>query len=203
MGMTAQQWTYCEISNTQCVLNGKVLHTNSEGLSALDFLREIFVQQGIDYAKFYKMDGLSKLGLLGVELLKREADLPEDSDEIAVVCTNKFSSLDADITHQELIEQGTASPAVFVYTLPNIVLGEIAIRNKWYGEQQFFVKNEWPGELIHKYIVTIFELNKAQQILIGKADFFRDSMEGRWVILNKAHYQLPQVWEEINMFFEK
>jgi hypothetical protein len=201
--MTAQQWTYCEISNTHCVLNGKVLHTNSEGLSALDFLRKIFVELGIDYAKFYKMDGLSKLGLLGVELLKLEADLPEDSDEIAVVCTNKFSSLDADITHQGLIEQGTASPAVFVYTLPNIVLGEIAIRNKWYGEQQFFVKNEWPGELIHKYIVTIFELNKAQQILIGKADFFRDSMEGRWVILNKAHYQLPQVWEEINMFFEK
>ena len=41
---------------------------------------------------------------------------------------------------QETIQHADSyypSPALFVYTLPNIVTGEIAIRNKYYGETSF------------------------------------------------------------------
>jgi hypothetical protein len=203
MEMSVNQLTYCHINSTHCQLNGDVLLSNTNQVPAMGFLREIFTSLELDYPKFHKMDGLSKLGFMGVELLKKVSPLPQESDEIAVVFANKYSSLEADVAHQELIEKGTASPAIFVYTLPNIVLGEIAIRNKWYGEQQFFVRNEWPGELIHKYIVTIFELDKAKQIVLGKVDFFQNHMDGKWVLLNKEMNESPTIWEEINVFFDK
>ena len=56
---------------------------------------------------------------------------------------NEHSCLETDIEHQEEVNKQKASPAVFVYTLPNIVIGEISIRNKWFGESAFFLMKIW------------------------------------------------------------
>jgi len=192
---------YCKLTNEYCTINGKTWK-NTNNLPVLEWFKFLFTDLAVDYPKFYKMDGLSKLGFLGVEFLKKATNLATDCDNIAVVFVNKYSSLDADLSHQELIEKTTASPAIFVYTLPNIVLGELSIRNKWYGEQQFFIKNEWPEELIHKYIVTIFELEKADTIVIGFADYFNEKADGRWVVLTKEQYAQQHIRDEMNTIFE-
>ena len=52
------------------------------------------------------------------------------------------ASLCADRNYQETIQDKDnyyPSPALFVYTLPNIVTGEIAIRNNYWGETAFYV----------------------------------------------------------------
>ncbi len=200
--MMESQPTYCRITDDLCSSNGQKIH-NTQKLPAQQWFRFLFDHLELEYPKFHKMDGLSKLGFLGVEFLKTVESLPTETDEIAVVFVNKHSSLDADLSHQEQIEKGSASPAIFVYTLPNIVLGEIAIRNKWYGEQQFFIKNEWPHELIHEYIVTIFELNKANRIIIGYVDYFQEKTDGKWVILTQDQFNNEKIREEINTFFDK
>lgn len=199
--MTPKELTYCKLTNDSCTINGKTW-SNADNLPVQEWMKSLFTGLEIDYPKFYKMDGLSKLGLLGVEFLRKSTNLPTDCDNVALVFVNKFSSLDADLSHQELIEKTTASPAIFVYTLPNIVLGELSIRNKWYGEQQFFIKNEWPGELIHKYIVTIFDLAKADTIVIGSADYFKGEANGKWVVLTKEQYAQEHIRNEMNTFFE-
>ena len=198
--MTNATPTYCHITNQHYTVNGKIVE-NTTAVDAQEWLKTIYTNLSLDYPKFYKMDGLSKTGFIAVELLKTAINLPSDSDDIAVVFVNKYASLEADLAHQELIEKGTPSPAIFVYTLPNIVLGEIAIRNKWYGEQQFFIKNEWPEELMHKYILTIFELNKASQIIIGSVEYFDTRMDAKLVVITKEHYRNSDVLNEIKTIF--
>lgn len=93
-----------------------------------------------DYPKFFKMDHLCKLGFLGAELLLKDLT-PGEKEEAAVVIFNRSGSLDADRHYQETLATDNyfPSPALFVYTLANIVTGEIAIRHKIYGETSFYI----------------------------------------------------------------
>lgn len=97
----------------------------------------------IDYPKFFKMDGLSKLGFLAAEMIfKERANRFEPREDIAIIGFNRSSSLDTDTQYQATIgnnENYYPSPSLFVYTLPNIVTGEIAIRNKLLGETSFYI----------------------------------------------------------------
>jgi len=101
-------------------------------------IAEFYRSLQIDYPKFYKMDNLSKLGFLASEMIFNDEDnrfIPRE--DIAVICFNSSSSLDIDTQYQKTIhdnENYFPSPSLFVYTLPNIVTGEIAIRNKFLGE---------------------------------------------------------------------
>jgi 3-oxoacyl-[acyl-carrier-protein] synthase-1 len=103
-----------------------------------------------DYPKFFKMDTLSRLGFLATELLltaeveQRPDATPrfEPREDRALVFCNHSASLCTDRHYQETISRADnffPSPSVFVYTLPNIVTGEVAIRNKYYGETSFYV----------------------------------------------------------------
>lgn len=93
-----------------------------------------------DYPKFFKMDHLCKLGLLSAELLLKDFT-SEEKERGAVVIFNRSGSLDADRHYQSTLAADNyfPSPALFVYTLANIVTGEIAIRHKIYGETSFYI----------------------------------------------------------------
>ncbi len=96
------------------------------------------------YAKFYKMDPLSRVGFVMSELILNR-HRGEDMSQWNVVMANRTASLANDRLYQATIqdpENYYPSPALFVYTLPNIVTGEIAIRNKMYGETMFYVMQD-------------------------------------------------------------
>ena len=88
-----------------------------------------------DYPKFFKMDTLSRLGFIAAELLLKEQKVD------AVVLANRSASIKNDTDYLATILDGNyyPSPALFVYTLPNIVTGEIAIRHHIQGETSFYV----------------------------------------------------------------
>ena len=46
---------------------------------------------------------------------------------------------------------------MFVYTLPNIVTGEIAIRNKYYGETSFYVLEEKDDKVMKEIVEQAFQ----------------------------------------------
>lgn len=93
-----------------------------------------------DYPKFFKMDGLCKLGFLGAELLLGKLSA-EEKENAAVILFNRSGSLVTDRNYQKTIGDTDyfPSPALFVYTLANIVTGEIGIRHKIYGETSFYI----------------------------------------------------------------
>mgnify|MGYP004555303623 FL=1 len=97
-----------------------------------------------NYPKYYKMDKLCRLGFIASELLLQAegAERFVERDDRAVVFFNSLSSLNADKAYFESIahhDDFFPSPSLFVYTLPNIVTGEIAIRNQLHGETAFYV----------------------------------------------------------------
>lgn len=133
---------YCNLRADECLVNGKVVARLEVG-SEDSWFKQIYKQQAWVYPKFYKMDMLSQAGYLASELIKRaNPGISEaySDDEIALVFANASSSADTDRRFIQSYEGGgSPSPSLFVYTLPNIVLGEIAILNKWYGENMFAV----------------------------------------------------------------
>ena len=140
-------------------LNGIEMNHAEQG-NAL--LTELYRAHVGDYPKFFKMDTLSKLGFVASEmLLKDEGEerfVPRE--DRAVVLFNRTASLQADTNYQATIqdpENFFPSPAAFVYTLPNIVTGEIAIRNKYYGETSFIVMESCDAQIMARQLMNAFQ----------------------------------------------
>ena len=121
-----------EITPTSVVLNGQPIAANETGDKMLVELYRRFVG---DYPKFFKMDTLCRLGFIAAELLLKNEQVD------AVILANRSASIKNDTDYLATISEGNyyPSPALFVYTLSNIVTGEIAIRHHIQGETSFYI----------------------------------------------------------------
>lgn len=173
--MTTSQWV--KITPDDIVLNGGQLNTTARGAA---MLTEVYRARINDYPKFFKMDGLCKLGFLASELLLKNLDEERfvTREDRAVVLFNRSGSIEADHHYQSTIsdaENFFPSPSVFVYTLPNIVTGEIAIRNKYVGETSFYVLDHFDEETLQKMVEAAFSDDCTTSILTGWVDYFDHS----------------------------
>lgn len=141
-------------------------------------LTELYRTHIGDWPKFYKMDTLSKAGFVATELLlkkmgERRCESEEYIQSRAIVLFGSTASLCADKNYQETIqdkENYYPSPALFVYTLPNIVTGEIAIRNHWRGETSFYVLEEPDASQMAFHLACAFQDCDTESILAGWVD---------------------------------
>lgn len=153
-------------------VDGKALKVKSCGST---MLTELYREYVGDYPKFFKMDTLSKVGFIASELLlNAEEDRNfEPREDRAVIFFNRNASLQADTHYQSTIqnpENFFPSPAAFVYTLPNIVTGEIAIRNKYFGETSFMVIDDFDEKIIRKNLENAFQDPVTKSIIGGWVD---------------------------------
>ena len=160
------------ITPNEVSLDGKVLNHNENGVA---MLTELYRAHVGDYPKFFKMDTLSKLGLMASELLLQAegAERFVPREDRAVVFFNRSASLQADTAYQATIQDPDnfyPSPAAFVYTLPNIVTGEIAIRNKYYGETSFMVLPENDSQIMARELQNAFLDPMTTSVLGGWLD---------------------------------
>ncbi len=141
------------------------------------WLADIYHTIGMQYPKFFKMDNLCKAGTLAAEMLLQKVDFDRETvkPDWAVVLMNSASSLDDDRHYQTTIQDADnyyPSPAVFVYTLANIVTGEIAIRHKIGGESSFFVLPRTSPEQIQNIGSQCFAANpELTHIICGWVDY--------------------------------
>lgn len=133
------------------------------------FLKALYQKSELKYSKFFKMDYLCKLGFMACEILLENEEIENDSDDVALVFANASASLNTDVKYQKTIAD-IASPAVFVYTLPNIVIGEVSIRHKFYGEHMFFVQKEYNKEVLLSYTNVLFQSTNTKHALVGWID---------------------------------
>ena len=127
------------ITSEVLTIDRKTQPSTAKGKALLTELYRTYVG---DYPKFYKMDGLSKLGFLASELLMKceQDEQPSENEQRAIILFNHSASIDTDLHYLASIqhEDYYPSPSLFVYTLPNIVTGEIAIRHHLHGETSFY-----------------------------------------------------------------
>ena len=165
----------CEITDNAVVLNGQTIVTRAEQSDT--WLADIYRHIGMAYPKFFKMDNLCKAGTLAAELLLKDVDFDRETvkPDWAVILMNSASSLDDDRHYQTTIQDADnyyPSPAVFVYTLANIVTGEIAIRHKIGGESSFYVLPTFSSELMEKTVEQCFATNpELTHIICGWVDY--------------------------------
>lgn len=138
-------------------------------------LTELYRNHVGDYPKFFKMDTLCKLGFVASELLLQAEGEPRfvPREDRAIILFNRNASLQADTAYQATIQDPDnffPSPAAFVYTLPNIVTGEIAIRNKYYGETSFFVMEDCDENIMARELTHIWQDPMTKSILGGWLD---------------------------------
>jgi hypothetical protein len=139
------------------------------------FLVSAYHYFGLQYPKFFRMDNLSKLGWLASELLLKDSFQPAShrSEDVGVVLSNSSASLDTDLKYYETVSQ-MASPSLFVYTLPNIMIGEICIRNNFKGENAFFIFDEFDAAFTKEYVSGLFASNALQVCICGWVELLHD-----------------------------
>ncbi len=164
------------IRNNKIFKNGELFFETDTELSLKDFLKASWKNLKVKYPKFYKMDEVSKLGVLAAEILL--LDKPHknfNENEIGVVLSNAHSTFITDTEHWNSVKDDDnffPSPAVFVYTLPNIMVGEICIKHKLRGENAFFISEHYNEALIIEHINLLKSQNKIKAAIGGWVDQF-------------------------------
>ncbi len=167
-----------KISNHQLFINQAKQNISTNELfdrSENDFLKLLYKFSDIQYPKFFKMDTLCKTAFMASEFLLMNSEIKNKykDDEIAVILSNGSSSLNTDIEYQNTINDRSnyfPSPAIFVYTLPNIMIGEICIRHKIKGENNVFISKTFNKDFILNYSKILFETGKTKACIAGRID---------------------------------
>ena len=187
------EWTttHCVYISTQGIrIDNEPLHSERTGA---DLLTSLYKEEVGDYPKFYKMDMLSRLGFLAAELLaKKEREGQEEQDEQrAIVLFNHSSSLHTDRLYLDTIKDKSdyfPSPSLFVYTLPNIVTGEIAIRHHYQGETSFYILAERDERLMDQVVRATLCTTSTASMMTGWLDYDdADHFEAELRIIRKTN----------------
>jgi 3-oxoacyl-(acyl-carrier-protein) synthase len=167
-----------KLMNNQLFIDGneqKIEMPESDTFSIPAYLKGLYKHLNINYPKFFKMDVLSKTAFLTCEYLLKDKTIFDKfkGEEIAVILSNGSSSLNTDADYQTTINDRTdyfPSPAVFVYTLPNIMAGEICIRHKISGENSVFISENYNKEFIFDYVKILFETGNTKIAIAGRVE---------------------------------
>lgn len=152
---------------------GKEELGEQEGQEHHSLLTTLYKQMIGNYPKFYKMDGLSRLGFVASEILLN-AEKGETDKERAIIFFNHSSSIASDRNYKESINDKDnyfPSPSIFVYTLPNIVTGEIAIRNHFHGETSFFILPDKDERMMEEILQASRRDAQSKSFLTGWIDY--------------------------------
>lgn len=155
------------------IWEGKEELGEQEGLEHHSLLTSLYKQMIGDYPKFYKMDGFSRLGFVASEILLN-AEKEETEEERAIIFFNHSSSIASDRNYKESINDKNnyfPSPSIFVYTLPNIVTGEIAIRNHFHGETSFFILPDKDERMMEEILQASCRDAQSKSFLTGWIDY--------------------------------
>jgi len=200
---------YAVITDHSVTVCGRALEHEHTG-SAL--LTEIYRAHVADWPKFFKMDTLSKAGYLTSELLlkelgERRLEAEEYTSARAIVLFGTTASLCADRNYQETIQDADnyyPSPALFVYTLPNIVTGEIAIRNHYRGETSFYVLDGYDAGSMAFHLKCAFQDSTTESVLAGWVDSTgNDDFRCFFTLLDRADAQDAELLErELKVIME-
>ena len=166
---------HIEIKEQSVFVDGKRESTFSDEPDFSSFARVLYKNKEYNYPKFHKMSHMCKLGFLGVEFLLEGKDISFlDKSRVAVVLACKSSSLQADVEYSKSMSD-IPSPALFVYTLPNIVTGEICIRHGLKGEELMLVQEEFDYGFLMNYVEVLFNEKKTDLCITGYVDFDEES----------------------------
>ena len=192
---------FCSINEHSISLNGKTIYKDNLAKTLQEFLKSAYKTLNINYPKFFKMDTLSKLAFLTADVILN-SQVNSETD-IALVFSNNASSLDTDRKHQKSISDEDSfypSPSTFVYTLPNICLGEISIKHQLYSENSFFIFDAFNADHLLAYTTALLHTNKAEKVLCGWVNVDDTNNEAILFLVGK-NGNIPFTTDQLNHLY--
>ncbi len=184
------------IRNSKVFRNGELIFEEEQQDKIDGFIKKIYKKQDHKYPRFFKMDKLSKFGYLGIEIL---TDGKINDKNTALIFGNSTSSLDTDEEYFETM-QDFPSPSLFVYTLPNIVLGEISIRHELKSENMFLIQEKFDPCLFIVHAEALLRQGKTENILCGWLDLHNNDYDVfLWHIARQGRYDFNE--EELKKLY--
>lgn len=176
------------LTQDSLLVDGEFIQIKKTGSKLLTLLYKEYVG---DYPKFYKMDDHSKLGFIATEILLEAENSSERENTISrsIAFFNRNASINTDLAYLDTITKDNfyPSPSLFVYTLPNIVTGEIALRHHYFGETNFFILPEKDYNQIYDIIECMFCDKQTESIIGGWVEYnSSDNFEANIFIANKT-----------------
>jgi hypothetical protein len=147
--------SYLSLDNHSLKLNGDRISENSENENLHGFLKSVYKSRIGDYPKFHKMDVLSKAATILCNELVVQKSAIQHTDKYSLIFANSTSSKTVDKAFQASVENSNASPSLFVYTLPNICVGEVTIKNKWTGDSIFCLNDKFDFDFFDEQITAM------------------------------------------------
>lgn len=193
----------CTISKNVVYKNERPVFEN-QGADLSAFLLSVYQHLGVTYPKFYKMDNLSKLGWLATEMLLGNIDISSyQPEKVGLILSNANASLDSDKRYQDSITD-IPSPALFVYTLPNIMIGEICIRNNFKGEDAFFIFEKFDAAFIATYVSNLLTNGVLKACICGWVDVLDDDYKAVLFLVekDKGDNAIPFTQKNLNSIFD-
>jgi hypothetical protein len=170
--------------------DNKLIYNYSDTLEISEFCKDVYRNFGVNYPKFFKMDELSKLCFLASEILLK--DYPDKermkNDKTGVILCNASSSIFTDAKYQigiQSFDDFTPTPALFVYTLPNIAVGEICIRNGFKGNNIFFVMDKFDRDFMFDYLNIQFSKQALDYAVCGWCEFSSNTIDVQMFLVKK------------------
>lgn len=174
---------------------------------ATSFLKSAYRGMKISYPKFFKMDNLCKLAFLSAEAMLSDGRVKETyaARDIGIILQNASSSLTTDEKHQDSIASRDSyfpSPSVFVYTLPNIMIGEIAIRHGFKGENAVQIVEKPDSKLLFDTISEAFASDRIQCCIAGWVEEHYNNLTSCLFIVEKSGPIISSSGKRENIIFE-
>ncbi len=162
-----------EINNGKVLANGKPVENLENDFSIVS--KYLYKKYCKAYIKFFKMDSLCKLGFLTTEMLLKDFDTESiGKNEVALAIGNSNSTKDTDLKYYETIKT-QPSPAIFVYTLPNILLGEICIRYGFKGQNLCYISEKFDENELYENIKILLNNSTTQYLISGWVDYISET----------------------------
>ena len=163
--------SYAQYANDRAVHDGAELFRAAA--AEADPLRACYAAIGLNDPKFFKMDGLSKLVLLTAEpLLRTLLALPGvERERVGLVLGSRHGSAEVDERFWQSTRE-VASPALFVYTLPNIALGELSIRHGLHGPSTTLLAERPDAKRLGFAAQQLIMRHGCTHVVCGWADIF-------------------------------
>ena len=185
------------------VFDHEQLLLDTKAQSNDDYFNRLYAYTGLQYPKFYKMDNASKGALLAASILLKRKNIEEYLPyQRGLLFQNHSASLHSDLRYEERLKE-FASPALFVYTLPNIAMGEVAICHQFKGENTFFVNDQFDPKQLVDYATTVFQDGLLDIAIIGYLECYEEPCDIFLCLIEKNKVPLFPAEEMLQRYLQR
>lgn len=181
---------YLDWQNEKIFLDGNLWGTAPSGTSTDEILNFFYRKATLSYPKYFKMDLSSRLGFLASCILPRQPET-ENPASTGIILSTCHGSLSVDKAFEKSRSE-IPSPALFVYTLPNIALGEICIYHKIKGPQVCLMEEQFNPELLADTALDFFNRKRVSALFLGYWNATSNAISAKiaWINLHKSNLPL-------------